>query len=73
MKLCIDCKHIREPNNKRFEKCSAPKNLTIDPVAGVEKRKWVYCESLRMNGPILSRMFGQCGQSGRWFEKGGEV
>jgi len=75
MKLCINCMW------RRGEYCRAPQNLTVDPVTGDQKPKWLAtCERHRLgrcSGWFSCRTEGTCGREGRWFvpadaaEKGG--
>jgi hypothetical protein len=68
MKLCIYCRHMVPGSGPGFERCDAPQNMSgVDPVSGDKKVHWFYCESHRLNNFFWSRMFRQCGRSGRWF------
>jgi hypothetical protein len=72
MKLCKDCKHFGDGENKGFEKCFAPQNLKpVDMVRGDVFYRWTHCELHREDGPITSRLVKTCGRAGRWFQPAG--
>lgn len=70
MKLCKDCKWVREPGN--YAKCAAPKNIDkrveLTGFRDDAEVRWRYCSTLREFNWIEALFFDGCGKSGKWYE-----
>ena len=67
MKLCKECKWMREPGE--FAQCVAPKNMLNDYTGfGNHVPRFKYCSSHRIGGGLFPYLERGCGKQGRWFE-----
>lgn len=73
MKLCKDCKHIvlgdfkDKKLNLSWAKCGREQTPT-DPVTGRPPKPKYFCSTERSSPSILSILYRECGQAGRYFE-----
>ncbi|CAB4121268.1 hypothetical protein UFOVP154_3 [uncultured Caudovirales phage] len=64
MKLCIECKHIRIPDNGiKYARCDLTQTATTDPVSGEKSIEREYCHTMR-----TSKVEGRCGMGAIHFE-----
>ncbi len=71
MKLCKDCKWMKDPGE--FAKCTAPQNIecapgTLTGFAEEPQYKITYCSTQRRLKMFDAWLLKRCGQAGKWFE-----